>query len=105
MKLWEKLWASQLLEVISKQRPQPKRSGSYWKINPVPGEEQEAPNLLVFVIVAAIRSRKGAILHKCRTSDDVMALFSTPQKLNLGRLMRSAGKLFKATQKSWPCWA
>lgn len=105
MKLWDQLWASQLLESMSKQRPQPKRSGSYWKINPAPVQEQGAPSLLVFVIVAAIQSKKKKILRTCKTADDVMALFSTPQKMSLDLLLRNARKLFKTTQKSRPHWS
>ena len=87
------LWAGNLLRARRQSAPQPQRSKSYWKMNPVTAARREAPDFLVFVIVAAIRHHRQTVLKTCRTSDDVMALFSTNRKLKFQALVRDVRKL------------
>lgn len=92
MMLWEIMWANQLLEVKRRTAPKPVRSESSSSIRPME-VDRKPPNMLVFVIVAAIIHQRKAILYSCRTSDDVMAIFSIKRKLDLWSLLKGASKL------------
>ncbi len=63
--------------------------------------ERRPPNMLAFVIVAAIVQRRRAILTTCRTSDDVMAIFSTKNKLDLWTLLNRASKLIPPRRRRY----
>jgi len=61
--------------------------------------ERKPPNMLAFVIVAAIVHRRRAVLKTCRTSDDVMAVFSMTRKLDLWALLKGASRLIPARRR------
>lgn len=98
MVLWEIMWANQLLEVKRRTAPKPVRSKSSSSIRPM-DVERKPPNMLAFVIVAAIVHRRRAVLKTCRTSDDVMAVFSMTRKLDLWALLKGASRLIPARRR------
>lgn len=103
MRLWEMLWARRGLAALSGAEPQPNRSRNLQsRAAAEAGGESKTPDLLVLVIASAIRHKRQAILKICRSSDDVMALFSTQQRLSLWTLLRGANKLMKSLKVQLP---
>lgn len=60
------------------------------------GDAKRLPDLLVFVVVCAIRSKRKEILRTCSNADDVMALFSSRRRQDLWGLLQGARKLMKS---------
>lgn len=89
-RLWEMLWARQMLWEM-----QCKTVSMDWKqsVSSPNIHQKQPPSLLIYIIVAAIRRQKKLILSTCKTSDDVMALFSTQKRQDFCQLLRDARKL------------
>lgn len=86
MRLWEMLWAHQLLRERStagaNEAPQLKRQG-----------HRQAHGMLPFVVAAAIMSQRRRVL-RCRSADEVLAAVCL-QKVHLQHTLRLARPLVK----------